>query len=211
MTASSALRRSVMSIALPTKPRNSPVVTEPWLSGDDRPADVTVHLREPALEVKRTLLPRGLDDGIGGAVSVVGVDGIQPAEAECGLGRLTRQVVPLPTEKRPRPGRIAHPEHRRRRIGHLVEELLAVVPGLLGLLLKRDVGQRDEHAVGRLARRRERDADQRIDAVVVKGAQHGFSLEARTPFGHGHEHAGEHLPCLLGEDRREGVEQLRLV
>src|SRR4030095_15507409 len=78
------------------------VGAETRLPRDDRPARLAlVWLAEPAFEVKRTALIRGVEHRVGGAVAIVGVQHVQPAKAEGVLRFLTGELVPLAAPERP--------------------------------------------------------------------------------------------------------------
>jgi hypothetical protein len=101
-------------------------------AGVHDPAVAAVPTTQTVLERKCVALRvRGRERGVG-TFSIVGMHRVEPAGAERGALRLTRELVPLTRKERARPIGLRDPQHCRRRVRQAAEALV-VVPGAVAL------------------------------------------------------------------------------
>jgi hypothetical protein len=93
-----------------------PVVGEARRRGVDREAPGPVAAAQPVLDDERRLARVRVDEGRLGHGHVIGVDGLQPAEAEPLVARLAGERVPAVAQVRARPVGLGDPEHRGRAV-----------------------------------------------------------------------------------------------
>ena len=131
------------------------IVAEARSGGAQRPAIAVVGAPQPVFDPERIARGVGFDKGALPALAVVGMHGLPGAGAE-------RLLLPLPGEFRPEPievgeraGRIGHPHHDRRVVGHVAEARLALAQ-FAGRLAPQAAPSPDLRSRGRSVRARRR-------------------------------------------------------
>jgi hypothetical protein len=98
--------------------------------------------------VERPRARRGVEEGALGVGRVVGVDGVEPPQAEPLLERLSGELEPRAVEEGAPAVGLGHPEHHRRRVGHVAEARLALAHRGLGAAAGAHVEHQGDHAFG---------------------------------------------------------------